>query len=146
MEHGGAAERGVAQLPRPALVARLIERRLEQLSAPAMALARCAAVAGSDFSGALAARVLGTSPLALADAWCELEATQVLRDEAFVHDLLYEAALASVPAPIARLLHGEIALQLQATPGVAPATLARHWLAAGRFDHARGPLERAALA
>ena len=147
MEHGGAAELGGgALLPRPASVARLIERRLAQLSAPAMALARCAAVAGSDFSGALAARVLGTSPLALADAWHELEAAQVLRDEAFVHDLLYEATLASVPAPIARLLHGEIAAQLQDTPGVAPATLARHWLAAGRFERARGPLERAAAA
>ncbi len=133
-------------LPRPASVTHLIERRLAQLSPGAMALARCAAVAGSEFSTALAAQVLGASALALADAWQELEAAQVLRDEAFVHDLLYEATLASVPAPIARLLHGDIAGHLQQTGGVAPATLARHWLAAGRPDSARHHLEQAAVA
>ncbi len=133
-------------LPRPASVTHLIERRLAQLSPGAMALARCAAVAGDEFSTALAAQVLGASALALADAWQELEAAQVLREEAFVHDLLYEATLASVPAPIARLLHGDIAGHLQQTGGVAPATLARHWLAAGRPDSARHHLEQAALA
>ena len=133
-------------LPRPASVTHLIERRLAQLSPGAMALARCAAIAGSEFSSALASKVLGVSPLALADAWQELEAAQVLREEAFVHDLLYEATLASVPAPIARLLHGDIAAHLQAGGGAAPATLARHWLAAGRPDSARQHLEQAAWA
>lgn len=133
-------------LPRPASVTHLIERRLAQLSPGAMALARCAAVAGGEFSTALAAKVLGASPLALADAWQELEAAQVLREEAFVHDLLYEATLASVPAPIARLLHSDIALHLQETGNVAPAILARHWLAAGRPDSARHHLELAAVA
>ena len=133
-------------LPRPASVTHLIERRLAQLSPGAMALARCAAVAGSEFSTALAAKVLGASALALADAWQELEAAQVLREEAFVHDLLYEATLASVPAPIARWLHGDIALHLQEAGRVAPSILARHWLAAGRPDSARQHLEQAALA
>ena len=143
---GEARTTALTLLPRPTSVTRLIERRLAQLSPAAMALARCAAVAGAEFSGALAARVLGTSPLALADAWQELEAAQVLRDEAFVHDLLYEATLASVPAPIARVLHAEIAAQLQAEGHTPPATLARHWLAAGQPGQARPQLEQAALA
>ena len=137
---------GQELLPRPASVRHLIERRLAQLSPGAMALARCAAIAGSEFSTALASKVLGVSPLTLADAWQELEAAQVLREEAFVHDLLFEATLASVPAPIARLLHGDIAAHLQSAGGAAPATLARHWLAAGRPDSARQHLEQAALA
>jgi DNA-binding SARP family transcriptional activator/tetratricopeptide (TPR) repeat protein len=144
MEPGNGLGRDL--LPRPASVTHLIERRLAQLSPGAMALARCAAVAGSEFSTALAAQVLGVSPLALADAWQELEAAQVLREEAFVHDLLYEATLASVPTPIARLLHGSIALHLHQAGGVAPSTLARHWLSAGRPDSARQHLELAALA
>ena len=137
-------------LPRPLSVARLIERRLTQLSAPALALARCAAVAGQDFSTGLAACVLGQSALGLADAWAELEAAQVLRDQAFVHDLFFEAALASVPAAIARHLHGEIAAYLegqsQGHGQVPPATLAAHWLAAGRPERAAAPLQRAAQA
>ena len=41
---------------------------------------------------------------ALADAWAELEQAQILRDNAFVHDLIQDAALGSVPAAIARAL------------------------------------------
>jgi predicted ATPase len=87
------------RLPRPASVGQLIERRLRQLTAPALALARVAAVAGSDFGIELAQSVLDTRALALADAWHELEAAQVLRGQAFAHDLVYEATLAGVPAP-----------------------------------------------
>ena len=146
MEQRPGEGKGLALLPKPSSVTRLIERRLAQLSPAAMALARCAAVAGSEFSTALASRVLGVSPLSLADAWQELEAAQVLREEAFVHDLLYEATLASVPAPIARALHGDIAAQLQDEGRAPAATLARHWLAAGQPGQARPQLERAAAA
>jgi DNA-binding SARP family transcriptional activator len=134
------------QLARPASVARLIERRLAQLSAPALALARCAALAGADFDIALASEVLQTPPLALADAWAELEAAGVLRDQAFAHDLVFEAARDSVPAPIARHLHGELAQRLQSRGGAAPATLARHWLAAGQPARAAPYLKQAAEA
>lgn len=139
---GGAA----LQLPRPPSVMRLIEQRIAQLSPLALSLARCAALAGQDFSAGLAARVLGMPALALADAWGELEAAQVLRDQAFVHDLYFEAAQASVPRSIARHLHGEIALALQADPQTAPATLAGHWLAAGQPSRAAPELARAAQA
>jgi DNA-binding SARP family transcriptional activator len=140
---GGAS---AAALAKPLSVQHLIERRLAQLSPTALALARCAAIAGSDFSTALAAAVLQTPAIALADAWGQLEAAGVLREQAFAHDLVFEAALASVPKPIARHLHAEVAAHLQTTGGAAPATLARHWLAAGQPKAATGYLRQAAVA
>lgn len=127
----------------------LIGRRIERLSVDAVRLARCAAVAGQDFSIALAARVLGVRPLDLADPWNELEAAQVLREGAFAHDLIYEAALASVPTPIARELHREIAADLAARAGE-PARIAPHWAQAGCWPQAgqayRDAAERARAA
>jgi len=141
---GAAAAGGVPSLGRPASVTRLIERRLAQLSPAALSLARCAAVAGTEFDTRLATHVLQTHALALASAWAELEAAGVLRDQAFAHDLVYEATLASVPAAIARHLHAEVALQLEDRTGVAPATLGRHWLAAGQPERAAPHLRQAA--
>jgi DNA-binding SARP family transcriptional activator/tetratricopeptide (TPR) repeat protein len=121
-------------LPQPASVGALIDRRLKQLSDAALALARVAAIAGPDFGPALAESVLGRRAIELADAWGELEAAQVLRERAFAHDLVLEAALRSVPKAIAEHLHAAVAThleaQLDAHPGE-PARLAGHWLAAG---------------
>jgi DNA-binding SARP family transcriptional activator len=119
-----AAAVALAALPK---VQQLILQRLLKLSLAALRLARCAAVAGPDFSAALAVAVLQVRPLDLSDAWAELEAGQVMRDSAFAHDLIHEAALASVPAPIARELHLEIAQWLQAHGGT-PWRIASHWL------------------
>jgi len=120
-------------LPRPTSVARLIERRLARLSAPAVRLARCAAIAGQDFSAELAACVLGVAALDLADAWGELDAAQVLRDGAFAHDLIHDAVLATVPAPVAQPLHAEIAAFLSARPAM-PGRIAWHWAQARRWS------------
>lgn len=131
LTQGGGPEVGVAaRLPALRNVAALIERRIGRLSQTAVQLARCAAVAAPDFSIELASRVLGLRTLDLADPWAELETAQVLRDGAFAHDLIYESALASVPAPVARQLHAEIAAFL-AERGGEPARIAHHWLAAG---------------
>lgn len=140
LSHGGG---GALRLPVVAKVGTLIERRIERLSAEAIKLARCAAVAGQDFSAELAAHVLGVRPLDLADAWGELEAAQVFRDGAFAHDLIYEAALASVPPPIARPLHREIADYLSHHDGE-QTRIAEHRLAAGEETLAIGALEAAA--
>ncbi len=113
----------------------LISQRITRLSMPAVQLARCAALAVPDFSTELAAHVLQLRTIDLADPWAELEAAQVLVDGAFVHDLVHEAALASVPAPVARALHAEIAAFLAARGGE-PARLARHWTQAGRWAEA----------
>ena len=129
---GGPAALGMfARLPPSESALRLIERRIGLLSRDAVRLARCAAVAGQDFSVTLAAEVLDANPLDLADAWTELESAQVLRDGAFAHDLIFDAARASVPQPIARALHRRIAELMVREGGVAPARLAAHWLGAG---------------
>lgn len=128
----GAVAGGPAQAALPAVpnVSQMILRRLNGLTGQAVKLARCAAVAGQDFSAALASSVLNVPALDLADTWNELEAAQMLRDGAFAHDLIYEAALASVPAPIARELHLQIARFLESRGGEA-ARIAAHWVAGG---------------
>ena len=123
------------RLPVAASLHTLIERRIGHLSVAAVQLARCAAVAAPDFSIELASHVLGLRTLDLADPWAELEAAQVFRDGAFAHDLIYESALASVPMPVARQLHAEIAAFLQDRGGE-PARLAQHWDQAGQWARA----------
>ncbi len=131
-------------VPAVSSVGALIARRIGHLSQDAVRLARCAAVAGQDFSAEVASHVLGVRPLDLADAWAELEAAQVFRDGSFTHDLLLEAALASVPPPIARELHRQVARYLEER-GVEPARVAGHWLAAEQWDRAGHALMDAAV-
>ncbi len=119
-----------ARLPSAINVTRLIAQRIGRLSALAIKLARCAAIAGPDFSPELAAHVLGVRALDLSDAWAELEAAHVLRASAFAHDLIFESVCASVPAPIARRLHAEMAEFLE-NRGAEPARVAQHWLDGG---------------
>jgi len=128
----GDAPDGHGRLPQPSSVSALIERRLLQLSAPALKLARVAALAGGSFSAELAAAVLDAHPLDIAEPWHELESAQVIRDGAFAHDLVLEVARASVPEPIARLLHERIAGHLQAN-GAPSASVAPHWAGAGSW-------------
>jgi DNA-binding SARP family transcriptional activator len=123
-------------LPLPGNIGQLIERRLEQLSPPALKLARVAALAGQDFSIELAARVLGQHALDLAEPWRELAAAQVIRDAGFAHDLIFEATLRTVPKPIAEALHGAIARDLEERPGVSPERVAQHWFKARVWDAA----------
>ena len=130
----GAVERG-DKLPQPVTVGALVERRLGQLSSHALRLARVAALAGPDFSAELAAAVLEVHPLDIAEPWRELEAAQVFRDGAFAHDLIFEAARASVPGPIARLLHQRIASRLL-TQEASPESIAPHWAGAAQWQQA----------
>jgi DNA-binding SARP family transcriptional activator/tetratricopeptide (TPR) repeat protein len=129
--------------PRADSVQRLIQQRLARLGPLALKVARCAAVAGADLSAPLVAQVLGLRPLDLADAWAELEAAEVLVDGGFAHDLIAEAALASVPRAIARPLHAEVAAWLD-TAGGEPGRIAAHWLAAGEPRRAAPALRAAA--
>lgn len=138
----GADELPLVPVATPGVHA-LIERRISRLSVAAVQLARCAAVAAPDFSIELAAHVLALRTIDLADPWAELEAAQVLVDGAFAHDLIFEAALASVPVPVARQLHAEVAAFLSTRRGD-PARLAHHWQAAGRWPEAGAALCAAA--
>lgn len=130
---------GTGQLPSPQSVGKLIERRLLALPAGALRLAQIAAIAGLDFDVELAASVLGRHALDLAADWSTLEAAQVLRDAAFAHDLIAEAALRTVPASISRVIHREVArvLEGRATEGgSAAARIAEHWWAAEEWSAA----------
>ncbi|MCP3138331.1 BTAD domain-containing putative transcriptional regulator [Pyxidicoccus xibeiensis] len=138
---GGWPER----LPPPGRVGPLLQRRLEQLSPRALALARVAALAGTAFSLEVAARVLEERPLPLSEAAAELEAAGVLREEGFSHDLLREAVVAAVPPALGRMLHGRLA-EVLATRRVAPGVVAQHFMEAGLPGHAVPLLLRAAEA
>ncbi len=119
---------------RPSNVRAVIAERLARLPTGALALARVASVAGADFGAALAAEVLGRPVIDLTDDWQALEAAQVLSDESFAHDLVFEAVRDGLPAPIARHLHGRIAgfLEADSIHHPAPARVADHWQAAGQ--------------
>lgn len=134
----GADPADARALGRPETVERLIERRLQALSADALALARVAAVAGGDFSVPLAEAVMGASALRLADAWRELESAQLLRDLRFAHDLAHEVTLRTLPVAIAQVVHGQVAAFLAGRAADA-ARLAWHWQQAGEHTRA-GPL------
>lgn len=148
----------VSALPRPAHIEQLIERRLQRLSPPALALARVAAIAAPDFSIELAEHVLAAPALALADAWRELEDAGVLRADAFAHDLVHEAMRRATPLPVAVRAHELVARFLDAH-GAEPARVATHferggrpeqagaaWCAAADRAHAAGrPADEAAL-
>lgn len=127
LERPGSAD---APWPHAPGVLRLIQQRLARLSPTALKIARCAAVAGPDFSPALVSRVLGAAPLDLADAWGELESAQFLGARGFAHDLIAEAVQAGLPAGVAEPLHAEVAARLDETRAE-PAHIAEHWLAAG---------------
>jgi len=138
-----SGELALKTLPRPASVLSLIERRLGHLSAPALAVARVAAVASADFSIGLAQHVLEQPALLLSNAWSELERAQVLRDSSFAHDLVFEAVLHSIPTPIACYTHGRVAQYLAQHQGEA-ARIAAHYLAAEQSLDALPWLKQAA--
>jgi DNA-binding SARP family transcriptional activator/tetratricopeptide (TPR) repeat protein len=145
----GADAQGTASpWPEAPNVTRLIQQRLMRLSPLALRVARCAAVAGQDTGAALVSHVLGLQPLDLADAWAELEDAQVLRrgpqGAPFAHDLIAEAALASVPQAVAEPLHAQVAAWL-AGQGGEPMRIAGHWLAARRPMDAAPFLRAAAV-
>jgi DNA-binding SARP family transcriptional activator/tetratricopeptide (TPR) repeat protein len=140
--HEGQLTRA-AEMPQPDSLAQLITQQLSRLSASALQLARVAAVAGVGFSIPLAENLLGRSALELADAWAELEAQQVLRGDSFAHDLVHDAVLSSLPAVIARHLHGQAAAWLE-QQGAEPAHIAAHWEAAGQPLRALPALRAAA--
>jgi len=140
---GRGIDRPPAGLCSPALVQEMMAHRLRLLSAPALDLARVAALADRRFSVALASRVLQVEPLRLSEPWAELEAAQVLRGAAFAHELMRDAVRSTVPAVIAEHLHGLIAAFLEDQQADA-ATVGRHWEQARCFERAGRALRSAA--
>lgn len=124
----------------------MIETRLLALSAPALKLARVAALMGPAFSVALAAEVLRLHPVDLVDPLRELQAAQLMGEHGLAFDLAQEALLGSVPEAIAALLHRAIAAALHQQQAAAPSVVASHWAAAGEWLAAARLFEQAAQA
>jgi DNA-binding SARP family transcriptional activator len=120
-----------SRLAPPGKVAALVSRRLQRLSPQALNLARVAAVAGTSFDVRLAAHVLERPAMELAEAHHELESTQILRGNAFTHDLVFEAVLAGIPVAVKQILHAETAKYLASLPRANPAVVAQHYLESG---------------
>lgn len=130
LAQGGALPAEAAKpLPAPQAAVSLIAGRITLLGPQARQLLRLVALAGADFSARLAAQVLRQPPLAIADAWAELQTAQLLRDTELAHDLVRQAALADLPDDLARATHHDLARRL-ADAHAAPAAVARHWQAA----------------
>jgi DNA-binding SARP family transcriptional activator len=123
-------------LPVPTTVQDLLERRLADLPADCASLLRVAAVAGADLTVERAAKLLGRSPLQLAEAWTQLETANVLAGQRFAHDLVHDSALRLVPSALRRVLHASLAALLAEDASVAPGRIAAHWQAAERWGEA----------
>jgi DNA-binding SARP family transcriptional activator/tetratricopeptide (TPR) repeat protein len=130
-------------LPTPNRVGTLVRQRLERLKPNALRLARVAAIAGTDYSLPLAAKILETNAMDLNEVAGELEQAQLMVGERFAHDLIFEAVQANTPQTIKTFLHFQIAKQLEETD-VAAAQVAYHWLAANQSIKAIPFLEQAA--
>jgi DNA-binding SARP family transcriptional activator len=124
-----------ARLPVPVTVEAAVQRRLQQLDPDARTLAQLAAVAATAFSVSLASAVLCKPPLMLTSAFAELERLQILKGSAFVHDIVQEATLRSVPEAIRQVLHRTVAEHLESVAG-APGVIAAHWQACGEWGRA----------
>jgi DNA-binding SARP family transcriptional activator len=114
----------------PSTLKEALRRRLARLGQEALQLAQLAAVAQEEFSLPLAAAAMGRAPLALAPVFAELEAAQVLDGVRFSHDLVAEAALASLPGALMAPLHRLVVDHLR-TQGGAAARIAWHLQQAG---------------
>lgn len=137
-------------LPRPNSIQALLDERLRGLPNDARSLMRIAAVAGTDFTAERAATLLGKPVLELVDSWSALEAADVLRGEAFSHDLVHESALRSVPDGLRLALHRQLAELIDGDATAPPSRVAWHWEQGGRWAeaarcwHAAGDLARVA--
>ena len=92
----------------------LLRSRLSGCSIDAQQLASVAAVAGQDFSVELASAVIGQPPLALMDAWNELQQRGLFADHGVAHELVRDAAVGLLPQAIGRTLHRQVAAFLEA--------------------------------
>ncbi len=123
------------ELPLPPGIEAVIGRRIELLSAPARHIAQLAAIAGASYSVPLAAAALAQRPLELTEPLRELEVRQVLYGRRFVHDLVAQAVLQSIPRSIADFMHRFVAEYLESHGGD-PGPTASHWRACGEWRRA----------
>ncbi len=128
-------------------IKQLITQRLENLPAKTMQLAQIAAIMNQDFTIERGGKIFEQDAFALADILEQLEQTQVMQGEVFIHDLIFEAVISSINPSIKRHLHRQIAHVLeQANLGDAGAMrIADHYINGGENNKALGFLEKAAV-
>lgn len=119
----------------PERVGLTIERRLKGLSKGALRLAQALAAWQTPAPVAALAVVLELREGEVAELLAELQGAQVLRENAFVHDLLYETVRRTTPFEVGRLLHRRIAGVLEQQGGE-PARVAAHWERGGEMEKA----------
>jgi DNA-binding SARP family transcriptional activator len=95
-------------LPPPGRVGTIIEQRLNLLSEEALRLARVFAVARTDFSIQMAAYVLDVPVSHLAKPWRQLEELHIFQDHWFVHDVVGEVILSTLPEAVREALADRI--------------------------------------
>jgi DNA-binding SARP family transcriptional activator len=127
LETGGLERGWPEHVPPSGRGQQLIQQRLARLSPAALQVARLAALARQSFGLELASEVLETPTLTLAAHLEELEEAQIIRDERFTHDLLFEVVRQGVPRSLEGLLHRRLAVALEVRKA-APAVVAQHWL------------------
>lgn len=126
----------------PAAVRDVIERRIARLPGPTQALLEVAAIMGTGLLSDVVARAVDTSPLAVEVAARDAVVAGVLTPTGdglhFAHDLVRETILDRLDAPHRVALHQAIGSALEEraarTAPVAPAELARHFIAAIPLD------------
>ncbi len=136
-------ESGSTTLSSSAKVHTILKHRLDKLSQAALRLAWTAAIAQTDFSLELASHATQQSPFDLAEPLSELEHRQIFVDEHFSHDLIFEAALATIPVPVKKYLHKQIAEYLVSKEN-SSGGVAKHFLEAGEQARALPFLTQAA--
>ena len=115
-----AGQRHGGPVPVPGRVAEATAHRLAQLSEPARALVRTAAVAGNNFSAGVVARILDVPVLALLGSLDECRAAGFLvagdrpGDHRFSHALVCSAVAAGLGAAEQRRLHAAAADAIEA--------------------------------
>ncbi len=130
--------------PAPLAAQALIARRLARSSESARALAQWVALVPAGLHPDIAARVTGLALPALARAYAELQAAQLVEGRQLAHELVRETLLAELPGAAQQLLHLTLARAL-ADSGQAPTMqMAEHWLAAQAWPEAARALREAA--
>jgi DNA-binding SARP family transcriptional activator len=119
----------------PTQIHSMIKRRFDDLPPEALRLVQAIATNNHHIDPDFLAQVLQANPFDVADGLSTLEQAQILENNQFVHDLLYEVVLDMTPKPTKQLLHRRIASTLEKA-NENPARVAHHWQHAGQLEKA----------
>lgn len=137
----GLADHALAQRPDP--VRGFVQAQWRSLDATCARLLQVAALVDDRLDAGVAAAVLQVGVLDLDRPWRELESRGLLIDGAVSHDMLSQAVRETMPEAILIALHRMLA-QARESRDDAPASVARHWHAAGDWARAARAYEAAA--